>query len=138
MLDRSPSGYPVNVVTCNNHDGAYEAVEYLIQQGHRRIGFAAYDYHLSPEIDRYNGYRNAMLNASIPISESLLFLDKEMDHSVLAHLIQSGELTALFCANDKRALEVIERLTAIDIRIPEQVSLIGFDDFESSSSLKSP
>ncbi|WP_379141284.1 LacI family DNA-binding transcriptional regulator [Paenibacillus sp. sgz500992] len=108
----------------------------MIQQGHRRIGFAAYDYHLSPEIDRYNGYCNAMLNASIPISESLLFLDKEMDHSVLAHLIQSGELTALFCANDKRALEVIDRLTALDIRIPEQVSLIGFDDFESSKFAK--
>ncbi|NQX44415.1 GntR family transcriptional regulator [Paenibacillus tritici] len=136
MLDRSPSGYPVNVVTCNNHDGAYEAVEYLIQQGHRRIGFAAYDYHLSPEIDRYNGYRNAMLNASLPISESLLFLDKDMDHSMLAHLIQSGELTALFCANDKRALEVIDQLTALDIRIPEQISLIGFDDFESSKFAK--
>ena len=78
MLDRSPSGYPVNVVTCNNHDGAYEAVEYLINQGHRRIGFAAYDYHLSPEVDRYNGYCNAMSNASLPIPESLLFLDKEL------------------------------------------------------------
>ncbi|MEC0258118.1 Arabinose metabolism transcriptional repressor [Paenibacillus sp. GM2FR] len=136
MLDRSPSGYPVNVVTCNNHDGAYEAVEYLIQQGHRRIGFAAYDYHLSPEVDRYNGYCNAMSDASIPIPDSLLFLDKELDYAALASLIHNGELTALFCANDKRALEVIEQLTALDIRIPEQVSLMGFDDFESSKFAK--
>ncbi|MCM3259540.1 GntR family transcriptional regulator [Paenibacillus lautus] len=136
MLDRSPSGYPVNVVTCNNHDGAYEAVENLIQQGHRRIGFAAYDYHLSPEVDRYNGYCNAMSNASIPIPDSLLFLDKELDYAELVSLIQNGELTALFCANDKRALEVIEQLTALDIRIPEQVSLMGFDDFESSKFAK--
>ncbi len=136
MIDRSPSGYPVNVVTCNNHDGAYEAVEYLIKQGHRRIGFAAYDYYLSPEVDRYNGYFNAMSNATLPIPESLLFLDKELDYAALARLIQTGELTALFCANDKRALEAIEQLTALDIRIPEQVSLMGFDDFESSKFAK--
>lgn len=136
MLDRSPSGYPVNVVTCNNHDGAYEAVEYLIKQGHRHIGFAAYDYHLSPEIDRYNGYRNAMSDASLPAPESLSFLAKELDYAALAELIRSGELTALFCANDRRALEAIEQLTALGIRIPEQVSLIGFDDFESSKFAK--
>ncbi|WP_405113321.1 GntR family transcriptional regulator [Paenibacillus sp. FSL K6-1217] len=136
MLDRSPSGYPVNVVTCNNHDGAYEAVEYLIKQGHRHIGFAAYDYHLSPEVDRYNGYRNAMSDASLPVPESLLFLAKELDYTALAELIRSGELTALFCANDRRALEAIEQLTALGIRIPEQVSLIGFDDFESSKFAK--
>ncbi|WP_068784588.1 GntR family transcriptional regulator [Paenibacillus phocaensis] len=136
MLDRSPSGYPVNVVACNNHDGAYEAVEYLIKQGHRRIGFAAYDYHLSPEVDRYNGYRNALSNASIPIPESLLFLNKEIDYDQLASLIRNGEITALFCANDKRALEVLEQLTVLGIRIPEQVSLMGFDDFESSKFAK--
>lgn len=136
MLDRSPCGYPVNVVACNNHDGAYEAVEYLIKQGHRRIGFAAYDYHLSPEVDRYNGYYNAMSNASLPIPESLLFLNKEIDYAALVSLIQKGELTALFCANDKRALEVLEQLTALGIRIPDQVSLMGFDDFESSKFAK--
>ncbi|MBM6995711.1 GntR family transcriptional regulator [Paenibacillus sp. DXFW5] len=136
MLDRSPSGYPVNVVTCNNHDGAYEAVEYLIKQGHRRIGFAAYDYYLSPEVDRYHGYRNAMTNASLPIPESLLFLNKDIDYTMMASLIRNGEMTALFCANDKRALEALEQLTLLGIRIPEQVSLMGFDDFESSKFAK--
>ncbi|MFE4713284.1 substrate-binding domain-containing protein [Paenibacillus sp. NPDC056722] len=136
MLDRSPSGYPVNVVTCNNHDGAYEAVEYLIKQGHRKIGFAAYDYHLSPEVDRYNGYCNAMSNSSVPLQDSFLFLDKKLDYVALARLVQNGELTALFCANDKRALEALEQLTALGIRIPDQLSLMGFDDFESAKFAK--
>ena len=72
----------------------------------------------------------------LPAPESLLFLDKELDYAALAELIRSGELTALFCANDRRALEAIEQLTALGIRIPEQVSLIGFDDFESSKFAK--
>ncbi|WP_309119300.1 GntR family transcriptional regulator [Paenibacillus sp.] len=132
MLDRSPSGYPVNVVTCNNHDGAYEAVEYMIRQGHERIGFAAYDFHLTPEVERYNGYCNAMSNASLPTPKELLFPERELDYAALSRRIQDGELTALFCANDKRALEVLEQLAVRGIQIPEQLSLMGFDDFESS------
>ncbi|WP_127490623.1 GntR family transcriptional regulator [Paenibacillus glycanilyticus] len=136
MLDRSPAGYPVNVVTCNNHDGAYEAVEYLIRNGHKQIGFAAYDFHLSPEVDRYNGYNNAMTNASLPINKKLLYLEKELDYDTLARQIHEGEITALFCTNDKRALEVLEQLTSRGIRIPDQISLMGFDDFESSKFAK--
>lgn len=138
LLDRSPIGYAVNCVTCNNYDGAYEAVEYLIGQGHRRIGFAAYDFHLTPEIERYNGYRNAMSNASIPVSEDWLYLNKELNYRNLSSQIRKGEITALFCANDKHALEVLEYLTAEGIRIPEQCSLMGFDDFEGSKYARVP
>ncbi|MBB6734633.1 LacI family DNA-binding transcriptional regulator [Cohnella zeiphila] len=136
MLDRFPTGYPVNSVACNNHDGAYEAVEYLIAQGHRRIGFAAYDFHLGPEVERYNGYRSAMANASLPVDEDRLYLEKDLDYRKLASRIRNGELTALFCANDKRALEALDRLTSEGIRIPEQLSLFGFDDFEGSKFAK--
>jgi GntR family transcriptional regulator of arabinose operon len=136
MLDRFPSGYPVNCVTCNNHDGAFEAVEYLIGQGHRRIGFAAYDFHIGPEIERYNGYLSAMSNASLPLADERLYLERELDYGKLAAQIRCGEVTALFCANDKRALDVLERLMAEGIRIPEQFSLMGFDDFESSKFAK--
>lgn len=136
MLDRFPAGYPVNGIACNNHDGAYEAVEYLIRQGHRRIGFAAYDYHLTPEVDRYNGYRHAMADASLFPDPEWQYLSKELDYAKLARQIQDGELTALFCVNDRRALEAIEQLSQRGIRIPEQVSVMGFDDFEGSKFAK--
>lgn len=136
MLDRFPTGYPVSCVTCNNHDGAYEAVEYLISLGHRRIGYAAYDFHLSPEIERYNGYVNAMAEASLPVAPERLYLEKELDYVSLAAQIRSGAITALFCANDRRALDVMENLLAQGIRIPEEFSLMGFDDFESSKFAK--
>ncbi|GGD49179.1 GntR family transcriptional regulator [Paenibacillus nasutitermitis] len=136
MLDRFPSGYPVNCITCNNHDGAYEAVEYLIDQGHRNIGFAAYDFHLSTEVERYNGYLNAMANASLTPNDDILFLQRDLDYSRLLRQIQKGELTALFCVNDRRALEVIEQLTLQGVKIPEQISIMGFDDIESSKFAK--
>lgn len=136
MLDRFPSGFPVNCITCNNYDGAYEAVEYLIAQGHRNIGFAAYDFHLSTEVERYNGYRNAVVDASLTLKDDILFLQRDLDYSKLLEQIQKGELTALFCVNDRRALEVIEQLTLQGVKIPEQVSIMGFDDNESSKFAK--
>ncbi|OZB98929.1 substrate-binding domain-containing protein [Paenibacillus sp. XY044] len=136
MLDRIPAGYPVNCITCNNHDGAYEAVEYLLAQGHRNIGFAAYDFHLSTEADRFNGYRNAMVNASLAPADEQIYLERDLNYSKLCRQIQQNELSALFCVNDRRALEVIEQLTLRGIKIPEQVSIMGFDDIESAKYAK--
>nr|WP_255654252.1 GntR family transcriptional regulator [Cohnella sp. REN36] len=138
MLDRFPSGYPVSCVACNNHDGAYEAVEYMIGQGHRRIGFAAYDFHFSSESDRYQGYRSAMSHASAAVDNEWLYLGRDLDYPKLAGQIRRGEITAMFCANDKRAIEALEKLTAEGIRIPGQFSLMGFDDFEGVKFAKVP
>ena len=132
MLDRCPSGYPVNCITCNNYDGAYEAVHYLISQGHHHIGFAAYDFHLSSETDRYNGYRLALADASLVPEEDIQHMQRDLDYEKLIGQINQGKLTALFCANDRRALEVIEKLTNRGVQIPEQLSILGFDDFESA------
>lgn len=138
MLDRSPSGYSIDSVSCNNHDGVYEAVQYLIAQGHKHIGFASYDFHLSTEVDRYNGYRHAMADAGFPPKQDSRFLQKELDYNKLASLIHRGELTALFCANDRRSLEVIDRLSILGIQVPDQLSVMGFDDFEGSKFAKVP
>jgi len=138
MLDRFPSGMPVNCVLCNNQDGAYEAIEYLLKLGHTRIGFAAYDYHLSSEVDRYHGYRNALLDAGIEPDDTLVYLQKGLDYEELSRRVRRKELTALFCVNDRKALEAIDQLTLHGIRIPEEVSVMGFDDFEGSLFAKVP
>ncbi|WP_169081351.1 GntR family transcriptional regulator [Paenibacillus sp. PL91] len=138
MLDRFPNGMPVNCVVCNNQDGAYEATEYLIGLGHRHIGFAAYDYHLSSEVDRFNGYRNALADSDIEEDSSIQFLEKELDYAALLPRIRRKELTALFCVNDRKALEAVEQLTTLGVHIPEEISIMGFDDFAGSRFSKVP
>lgn len=138
MLDRYPNAMPVNCVICNNHDGAYEATEYLIGLGHRHIGFAAYDFFLISENERYNGYMNALEESGIPLDRSLVFLEKELDYDLLLTKIKSKELSALFCVNDRRGLEAIHQLSERGVRIPEELSVMGFDDFESSKYAKVP
>ncbi|GIN71508.1 arabinose metabolism transcriptional repressor [Bacillus sp. J14TS2] len=138
MLDRIPSGYAVNCITSNNHDGAYGAVQYLIEQGHHHIGFIACDFHLSTEVERFNGYRQAILDASLVLNNESLFFKRVLDYNKLLAQIKKEKLTALFCANDRRALDVIERLEMLGVNIPEQISIMGFDDFESSKFARVP
>lgn len=138
MLDRFPNGMPVNCIVCNNQDGAYEATDYLLSLGHRHIGFAVYDFHLSSEVDRFNGYRNALADSGVVEDPSIHFLEKDLDYSALLSRIRQRELTALFCVNDRKALEAVEQLTALGVRIPEDISVMGFDDFAGSKFSKVP
>jgi GntR family transcriptional regulator of arabinose operon len=59
LMDRLVDSIPVNSVACNNQDGAFSAVEYLIELQHRRIGFVADQFYLSSEKERFQGYCNA-------------------------------------------------------------------------------
>lgn len=138
MIDRFPNGMSVNSVTCNNHDGAFSAVDYLIQLGHRRVGFVGYDFYLSSEVERYNGFCSALANAEIEKNDKIIFVRKELDYDEMAAQVKSGGITALFCVNDRRAIEVIDELVAREVRIPEDLSIIGFDDWEGGGYAKVP
>ncbi|MBO0995768.1 LacI family DNA-binding transcriptional regulator [Bacillus sp. SD088] len=138
LLDRFPMGIPLPCIACNNYDGGFEAVNHLIDLGHSKIGFCAYDFFLNSEKERYLGYQHALLNANLPSDPTIFFSQSKLDYNELVTTIKKGNLTALFCVNDRMALEVMEQLIKMGIKIPEDLSIIGFDDFESSRYAKVP
>lgn len=138
LLDRFPIGIPLPCIACNNYDGGFEAVNHLIDLGHEKIGFCAYDFFLNSEKERYLGYQHALLNANLPNDPTIFFSRSNLDYNELVTTIQKGNLTALFCVNDRMALKVMEQLIKMGIKIPADLSIIGFDDFESSKYAKVP
>jgi len=132
LLDRAVEYYPSNFVACNNHDGAFSAVQYLIELQHKKIGFVADRFYLSSEKERFEGYCDAMRFASLKINDDLLFLDSKVDYDRLEKQIKNRNITALFAVNDLKALELLNFLTDRGIKIPGDVSVMGFDDYESS------
>lgn len=132
LLDRAVKHYPSNIVACNNHDGAFSAVQYLMELQHKRIGFVADRFHLSSEKERFDGYCDAMRFASLEVDNGLLFLDSPVDYDRLEKQIKNRNITALFVVNDLKALELMNVLTGRGIKIPGDVSVMGFDDYESS------
>lgn len=123
-------------IQLNNEQAGFEATWHLIELGHTRIAHIA-----GPEgnIDaqqRLAGYRRALIQAGLPVDERLIAFGEFHEASGLMALNQLLEtrlsFTALFIANDQMAYGARLALYSKSIRVPEDVSLIGFDDLPGS------
>lgn len=142
---------PVILLNCYTTDHAYPAVvpseiaggqhstRYLIQHGHRRIAMITGEVWMEAAQDRLKGYRRALATADIPFEPSLVI---EGDWSASAGYDATKKLlerkerpTAIFCQNDRTAIGCYEALKEAGLRIPEDISVIGYDDEEISRHL---
>ncbi|MBP3877230.1 MAG: LacI family DNA-binding transcriptional regulator [Lachnospiraceae bacterium] len=114
-----------------DEEGAYDAVRYLIGKGHRRIAFLA-DNREGVDLRRFRGYRRALTEAGIEYSDHDFFMlrfskgDLEPVFREMAR--KSREVTAVFCCSDRYALMLMNACFAEGIRVPEDLSVMGFDD----------
>ena len=117
-------------IGCNNHEAFELAVEHLFKLGHRKIGL------LSSPLDsyimkaRYNAYLDAMNKFDLEINGNYIGLGHYISESTrinVPQLIKQG-VTAILCSHDIRAISVITECHDMGLRIPEDISIIGFDD----------
>lgn len=120
-------------VDINNRRSAKMAVNYLIELGHKNIACIAnapISYSASP--DRVAGYKDALLEAGIPFDDHLVRhadFDPQSGFDAMQDLLSSGaSFSAAFVASDNVAIGVKSALRKADLRIPDDISIIGFDD----------
>lgn len=130
LVDRYDINHPCYFSGCNNYDGAVLATEELLRLKHTKIKFAAYHFFLQSEQERYEGFCTAMRQAGLDTSQNNLIVG--MESGRLAELIRTREVTAIFCCNDRLAVKLMRSLQEQHIRTPEDVSFIGFDDWDES------
>ncbi len=137
FIDREYAGENMSSVIINNTEGAILAMEYLIKQGHRRIGYIhGIDNH--DDEARFQAFVSTMNKYNLPIDENIMlrgYFEEAVAYSEMRVLLLKGvELPdAFFCANDEMAWGCIRALTEGGYRIPEDVCVIGFDDIVLSS-----
>lgn len=121
----------------SDRTGAELAVRHLIELGHRRIGFIAGSENHPDGLERMAGYKRALQKAHIAFDPRLVVAgDWQEDGGLRAtqDLLDSAqEFTALFCVNDQTARGVYLALFKRGLRIPQDISVVGFDDLPSSS-----
>jgi len=137
FIDREFSGENMSSVIINNLEGGTTAMEYLIRQGHRRIGYIHGIKNIDDEL-RYQAYQNVLKKYSLPIDNSIIlrgYFEEALAYSEMRVLLLKGiQLPdAFFCANDEMAWGCIHALTEAGIKVPDQVSVIGFDDISLSA-----
>ncbi|MFV0399856.1 MAG: LacI family DNA-binding transcriptional regulator [Oscillospiraceae bacterium] len=143
LLDSWFSSLALNAVLINSAESVRMAVESLIERGHRRIGYLKSTSRIQNFRFRENGYEEALRRHSIPIEPAFAFpLTPTMEGAYLdmGELLNSSPAlpTAFFADNDIIALGAMKALQELDYRVPQDVSVIGFDDMPFCSISSPP
>jgi LacI family transcriptional regulator len=130
-----PAGTPT--VDSDNVGGGRSATEHLLALGHRRIGFLAGRTDLASSRLREEGYRAALAAAGIGVDPTLLRIGgyrRESGRAAARELLSlPGRPTAIFAANDLSAIGAVEAAHDVGLSVPEQLSVVGFDDIPESA-----
>ncbi|HQZ11894.1 MAG TPA: LacI family DNA-binding transcriptional regulator [Devosia sp.] len=122
--------------------GAETAVEHLIAAGHRRIAFINGEDWMVASHDRLRGYKRALKRAGIPFDPALVRSGNwllSLGHDCTRDLLQLEDRpTAIFCASDKMAIGAYEAIKEAGLRIPSDISVVGFDDDPTARYLDPP
>lgn len=141
-IDRGLSEMDVDVVLVDNMKGAFDAVEFLIQSGYKRIAYIGGLPQIPTTIHRQKGYEDALKKYGIPIdSELIRFGDSKHESGkiITEELLNlQNRPTALFTGNNLITLGALETIHNRKLKIPQDIAIIGFDDMYWSISLNPP
>ncbi|GAB4517911.1 MAG: LacI family DNA-binding transcriptional regulator [Anaerolineae bacterium] len=138
LFDRSIENLHCDQVFSDNSQGGYIAIQHLVELGHRRIGIIAAPTYPEPIKRRLRGVQEALTNYGIPHDPELLIMADtqlfDMGYEAARHLLQlDPPPTAIFALTDVTAIGVMHAAAEMNFRIPEDLSVIGFDDIPMAS-----
>jgi LacI family transcriptional regulator len=145
------AGVPVVLLNCFSQDrhfpsvvpgeiaGGHSATRALLDAGHRRIAHITGEMWMDAARDRLRGYREALAQADIPYEADLVCEGNWQPSAGYEHtralMMLPNPPTAIFCANDRMAVGCYEAIKELGLRIPDDVSVVGYDDEEVARHL---
>ncbi len=132
LIDQTSTDEADLTVTAANHQGGYEATKHLIDLGHKRIGIVTGWMDMISARDRLEGYKAALTDHNIPIDPDLIIegdFTQSSGFNGASHFLNlPNPPTAVFASNDVQAMGVIEATRACGLHVPQDLSVVGFDD----------
>ena len=142
LVARELSSWQHGSIYIDNFEGAYKATKFLIEAGHREIAFIGGIKDRQDAIRRLDGFRQALSEHEIEFHEELYadsdFMATTAVAAMDALLAKDLPFTAVFCCNDQTAFGANHALSERGVRVPEDVSLVGFDDQHLSAFMSPP
>ncbi len=140
LIDHQGIGKDCPAVGATNWQGGFTATEYLIKLGHQRIGFITGWMDLGCALDRLEGYRSALRTYHLPDAPELIYEGRFWQPDGIAGASKLLDLpeppTAIFASNDVMAMGAMDAVRDRGLRVPEDVSVIGFDDIPQASMIR--
>ena len=142
LVDYLSDGVDAPSVATTNFRGAYEATLYLLQLGHHRIGFITGALETGCAQQRLAGYKAALIDHGILVDPQLIsegHFQQPQGYQCAQYLLNlSDPPTAIFAANDMMAFGVMEAARDKGLNLPEDLSIVGFDDIPQASHVHPP
>ena len=140
VVGRHAVDFPAVMV--DNMGGATQAVQHLIELGHRRIGCIAGPDGSTTAEDRLTGYRNALAQNGLSFDEGLVrrgTWNPESGYLLAGELLKESERpTAIFSANDQMAFGIIKAAREVGLAVPKDLAVVGFDNVPTGSYVDPP
>jgi len=142
LVDYLVPGKNYNSVQIDNYNGAYAAVQHLVESGRKRIGFVGGTFFHSSIKERYRGYKECLETYKIMDSEQIsnyTYVENAEtspaigEKGLVSLLNREPKLDAVFCCNDSTAMGVIKEVHKKQLKIPDDIAIIGFDDIPNSA-----
>lgn len=145
LIDHEDPLIPSDTIFVNNYDCMYRLTHYLMGIGHRDLLFAGNIRFSRSFYDRWNGFRNALEEQGVALrNDHLTNLEGITDFAGqfkawASRCMEDGTLpSALVCANDSIAIEAIEAFKELELDVPEEISISGFDNIEDAHRSRPP
>ena len=140
LLDRRVEGMHASAVVTENRLGAFMATEHLVQLGKKHIAFLNGSLKLSSGAERASGYQDALAKYNVQYDHHLVVngaFTYDSGYEAAESLVLSGrKFDAIFASNDMIAIGAIECLGKYNIRVPQDVGVVGFDDIRMAAWYK--
>jgi LacI family transcriptional regulator len=132
----------INWIDSENQDGARQAINHLVGLGHRRIAMITGFLQMNAAIDRFNGYKQALLEAGIAVDNNLIAYGDYTQESGYIGMKQLLEVnprpTAVFTGNDMMGLGALRAIHEAGLEVPADISIVGFDDVPMAAYANPP
>ncbi len=142
LLDRDTGAFPqrsaLDLVGVDNFAGGYLLAEHLIKLGARRFAYVTRPFTASTVDGRIAGTRIAMQAHGIELSRHFVQSGNPADIKFVRAFAQARQLDAIFCNSDQLAAQLLQTLTRLGIRVPQDIRLVGFDNVRMASLLSVP
>jgi len=138
LADRMIEGFKGNIVIQDNFQAGYMATKHLIDLGYEKIAFLSGNTSSASSMKRVEGYKKALLNAFLDVDETMIMpgeMGIERGYTAGMKYIEHMDVMpkAVLIANDMTAIGFLEACKECGVRIPEDISVVSFDDIELSS-----
>jgi len=134
FVARCPASWKGDFVAADNEGGGYQAASHLLQLGHRNMAVITGPLHLSTAVARLNGFKTRLLEEGISLMPEYIHearFNSESGYTASLRLFQMlPRPTAIFASNDLLAFGVLAAIRHLNLRCPEDISVVGFDNLD--------